>query len=72
MPTLEVHVNTPLNHRGVFNFADPASTPDLVDLTGGIHFEFKQHTTVGIAFVTPVSGPRMFNWELLAQLGWRY
>src|SRR5262249_1249702 len=31
-PTFEVHVNTPLNHRGGFNVRDPAWTPDVVDL----------------------------------------
>ena len=72
VPTVEVHVNTPLNHRGVLGLTDPAGNPDLVDITSGIHFEFNDHSSVGVAFAMPVSGPRVFDFEILAQLRWRY
>ncbi len=71
VPTVEVHVNTPLNHRGVLGLTDPAGNPDLVDITSGIHFEFNDHSSVGVAFAMPVSGPRVFDFEILAQLRWR-
>jgi hypothetical protein len=72
VPTVEVHVNTPLNHRGVLRLSDPAGTPDLVDITGGIHFEYQDKSSMGIAFAVPVTGPRMFDFEILAQFRWRY
>lgn len=72
VPTLEVHVNSPLNHRGVMSLSDPAGNPTMVDLTGGVHFEFNDRSSVGVAFAVPVSGPRMFEFEMLAQLRWRY
>jgi hypothetical protein len=72
VPTLEVHVNTPMNHKGVMSLTDPAGNPNMVDLTGGVHLEFHDRSSVGIAFAVPVSGPRMFDFEMLAQLRWRY
>jgi hypothetical protein len=72
IPTVEVHVNTPLNHRGILGLSDPAGTPDMVDITGGVQFEYRDKSSMAIAFAMPVAGPRMFNFEILAQLRWRY
>jgi hypothetical protein len=72
VPTLEVHVTTPLNHRGILPLNDPAGTPDMVNLTGGIHFEENDRSSAGIAFAVPVTGPRMFDFEILAQFRWRH
>jgi hypothetical protein len=72
VPTLELHVNTPLSHRGVLSQTDPAGTPDMIDLTGGVQFEHRDHTSLGIAFAVPVTGPRMFEFQILAQVRWRY
>ena len=72
VPTVEVHVNTSLNHRGILRLSDPAGTPDLVDITGGIHFEYNDKSSMGVAFAVPVTGPRMFDFEILAQFRWRY
>src|SRR5262249_8011427 len=67
VPTFEVHVNTPLNHRGSFKFSDPAGTPDVVALTTGTIFELGQRSTLAVGIVTPVTGPKPFNWEVLVQ-----
>jgi hypothetical protein len=72
IPTFEVHVNTPLNHRGALNFNDLAGTADTVDLTFGATFELGQRSTLAVAFVTPVTGPRPFDYEILAQLNIRF
>jgi hypothetical protein len=72
VPTVEVHVNTPLNHRGVLGSTDPAGTPDWVDLTVGTNVEFYQRTRLAVGVVTPVTGPKPFNFEVLAQLRWRF
>ena len=68
VPTFEVHVNTPLNHRGALNFADPAGTPDLVDLTLGTTVGLGRRSTLAVAFVAPVTGPKPFDFEVIAQL----
>jgi hypothetical protein len=72
IPTFEVHVNDPLNHRGATNFADPAGTADWVDLTTGITFELHRRATLATAFVTPVTGPKPFDFEVLVQLNVRF
>lgn len=69
IPTFEVHVNTPVNHR-------VGSTPqvyrDIVDLTFGSHFEFKKRYILGVAAVTPVTNPRGFDFEVIANLNFRF
>jgi hypothetical protein len=72
VPTLEVHVSTPLNHRGILRLTDPAGTPDMVDLTAGVHFQYEDKSSMGVAFAMPLVGPRMFDFEILAQFRWRY
>jgi hypothetical protein len=71
VPTFEVHVNTPLDHRGAFD-PDPAATPDWVDMTMGLTFEFHQQATFAVAFVTPVTGPKPYAYEIMAQFNWRF
>jgi hypothetical protein len=71
-PTVEAHVNTPLSHRGVLGFTDPAGTPDWVDLTVGTNLEFRDRARLAIGVVTPVTGPRPFDWEMLVQLRLSY
>jgi hypothetical protein len=72
VPTLEFHVNTPLNHRGVLAMTDPAGNPDQVNLTAGINFEYGDASSTGIAFSTPLTGPRMFEFQILFQVRYRY
>jgi hypothetical protein len=68
-PTLEVHVLTPLNHRGGF---DPAHTPDLVDCTAGVNFELAHKTRLAVGVATPLTGPRPYDFEVLVQLRCRF
>ena len=42
VPTSEVHVNTPLNHRDPYNANDIAGTANVVNLTEGLNFEFRR------------------------------
>jgi hypothetical protein len=72
IPTLEAHVHTPLNHRGILSLRDPAATPDMVDLTSGLQFEYRDKSSFGVAFAVPVTGPRMFDFQILAQCRYRY
>jgi hypothetical protein len=63
-PQFEVHVNTPLTHRGTDD--GPTGFPDLVDLTGGVIFQFFNKANFGVAFGTPVTGPKPWAFEGLA------
>lgn len=71
VPTLEVHVNTPLNHRGAFNFADPAGTPDWVTLTAGTTLVVGR-STLALGGGIPVTGPKPYDFEILAQYNLRF
>lgn len=62
-PTFETHVNVPLNHAGAFRGFDPAGTPDVVDLTFGVHVLLRQRSLLTVGFVEPVTGPRPFDYE---------
>ena len=62
-PTFEVHVNTPFNHRDPFNKTDIAGTPDMVNFTYGLNFQFRRRSTLTAAFITPVTSPQPFNTE---------
>jgi hypothetical protein len=66
-PTLELHLNDPLNHRGVLRFADPAGTPDVVDLTAGMNFVLCQRARLALGVVTPLTGPKPFDVEAIGQ-----
>lgn len=67
-PMAEVHVTTPLNNRGDNVLL---SVPDLVVLTGGVQIGFGPASlTLGVA--TPVTGPRIYDYEAFAQLNFRY
>jgi hypothetical protein len=66
VPTVEAHVNTPLDNRGDVGFADS------IDLTAGSYFQFGERMTLGLAAGTPVTGPKLFSFEAIASLNWRF
>jgi hypothetical protein len=66
-PTLEVHVNNPLTHRGVLGFTDPAGTPDVVDLTAGLNVLLCQRARLAVGVVAPLTGPKPFDVEAITQ-----
>jgi hypothetical protein len=63
VPTFEVHINDPLNHRGALNVKDPVGMQDVVDLTYGANVLLGKRTLISNAIVTPVTGPRPFDIE---------
>jgi len=71
VPTAEAHLTTPLNHRG-FNSRDLASTPDVLNMTFGVNTEFRHRAVLTAAYVTPVTGPKPFNAELVLLLNIRF
>ena len=68
VPTFEAHINTPLTHRAEYNLFDPSGTPDVVNLTYGLHSEFFGRAVATFGFVTPVTGPRPFEFEVVGML----
>jgi hypothetical protein len=71
-PTFEVHVNSPLTHRDWFNANDPTGTADVVDLTYGLNVTFYKQSVITLGMVTPVTGPRPFNYEAILLFNWRF
>lgn len=69
VPTFEVHVNTPLNHR---DHGDLEHRRDSVDLTTGVHLKLGEKTWLGLGVGTTVTNPRLFNVEALASLNWSF
>jgi len=67
-PTLEAHVNVPLNHRDWANPASVAGTPDVVDLTSGLNVFLGKRAILSLGAMTPVTGPRPASLEALAYL----
>jgi len=73
VPIFEVHVNTPLNHRGAFKIdTDPGATPDWVTLTSGVTAEVRQRATAAVGVAVPVTGPKPYDFEILAQFNLRF
>jgi hypothetical protein len=71
-PTFEVHVNSPLTHRDWFNANDPSGTADVVDLTYGVNVGLSRSAVLTFGWVTPVTGPRPFNYEAVVLFNWRF
>lgn len=69
-PTFEVHVNTPLSHRGAF--ACPGGTIDWVDLTEALEIEVRRRVTVNLGASVPVTGPKPYTLEAIAQVNVRF
>jgi hypothetical protein len=62
-PTLEVHINTPVNHTNAFSYTDIFGTPDIVNITTGLNTRFRQNSVLTMGVITPVTGPRPFTVE---------
>jgi hypothetical protein len=76
VPTLELHVFTPLRQAdpgaNLFGTTDDTRLYDIVNVTGGATIEFSHRTTLGVGVAVPVTGPHPFDVEALAQLNYRF
>jgi hypothetical protein len=68
VPTFEVHVNTPTNHRATTSVGSLLGTPDVVDLTFGMNFQLRRRAVLAAGIVNPVTGPRPYELEAIVQL----
>jgi hypothetical protein len=59
-PQLELHINTPLSHRGLTS--TPINFSDSINLTGGCHILLRR-ADIGFAVGTPVTGPKPYDLE---------
>jgi hypothetical protein len=71
VPTLELHLNTPLR-QGDLAFLDDLHLDDTLDVTFGTTFEFSNRATFGVGVAVPFTGPRPFDIAALAQLNYRF
>jgi hypothetical protein len=71
-PTFEVHVTDPLNFRGPITASNPFGAFDIVDLGAGLNVLLRARSRLAIGVVTPVTGPRPFTIEALAQFRVRF
>lgn len=71
-PVFEAHVNVPLSHRDPFDLFDLAGTPDVVNLTYGLNVQLGKRAILSGGMVTPVTGPRPFDFEAMALLNIYY
>jgi hypothetical protein len=69
VPVLEAHINTPLNHRGVFE--NPVGLVDQVTVLGGLHTFFGA-CSLSVATGAPITGPRPFALQTTVQLNYRF
>jgi hypothetical protein len=72
VPTFEVHVNDPLTHGDFDNQFDPTGTANVVNLTYGINAMIGRDSVFTFGWVTPVTGPRPFEYEIVALINWRF
>jgi hypothetical protein len=66
-PQVEIHVTTPLNHTG-----PDSLIPNLVVGTLGLNFGIGHHAILTLGAATPFTGPRPFDYELVAQMQVRF
>jgi len=69
IPAIEAHVTTPLDNRG----ADAAITGlDMVVLEGGVHLGLGDRSLLSLGVAAPVTGPRPYDIEAIAEFNFRF
>jgi hypothetical protein len=68
-PEVEVHVTTPLNHRDANAVI---SVPDIVDVEPGVYIGLGEKLLLSIGVAVPVTGPKPFDVEAIAQVNFRF
>jgi hypothetical protein len=67
-PTLELHVNEPIYDSSLFI----TGLTDVIDVTAGTTFELCGRSTLALGVSTPLTAPRPYEYEILAQLNVRF
>lgn len=69
-PTIELHLTTPLTQRGALN--EPLGVPDMLVSTAGLHTTFLERAVLTVGAAVPWTGPRPYDFEILAQMNYRF
>lgn len=69
-PVIEGHSTVALSHRGLNQAL--IGFPDAFVLTNGVHIGLGQRSNLALGIGVPLSGPKIFDVEALAQLNWRF
>lgn len=69
-PVVEVHVTNPLNNRNIQLL--PIGAADIVSLTSGATFGLGSRSFLNLGANVPVTGPKPYGIEAVAQLNIRY
>src|SRR5262249_31183942 len=72
VPTSEFHINWPLTNRGEHNTSHAINVPSSIDLTEGVHILFSSRATFTVGISFPITGPRTYDAEGIAQLNWKF
>lgn len=70
VPTVEGHLTTPLSHEG--SPMEMIFTPNQLDITEGVTFEFRRQITFAVGVSEPVTGNKTFDFEAIAQVNVRF
>lgn len=65
-PTLEAHVNIPLTNTNLWDMTDLYATATAVNLTYGVNTVIGDRSLLSLGLVTPVTGPKPFDYEVVA------
>jgi hypothetical protein len=71
IPTVEGHLQTPLNHTGVSSGGDIFAI-NMLTVTAGVHLGLWDRAYLTIAANTPVFGPRPYDIEVIAQFNLKF
>jgi hypothetical protein len=69
VPTVELHLNNPLNHRGLDTA--PIGYADELDVTTGVHVMLNR-AEFGLAVCVPVTGPKPMDFEIAASFNYHF
>lgn len=69
IPTVEGHVNVPLNNAGR---TEQVYFPTLVSITGGVHLGLGSRSWLTIGANVPITGPNLYDFEGIAQFNMRF
>lgn len=71
-PTLEGHYTAALNHQGLDPLRAFSFPESVFVLTSGIHWGLGCNGLLTTGLAVPLTGPKPFDLEALAQLNWRF
>src|SRR5579884_1057029 len=70
-PVLEAHLTTPLDHRDSTS-SSVVQVEDILDITAGALVELNHHSLLQVGVCTPITGPKPFAVEAIAQFNLRF